>query len=211
RYQLVAPAGSTGAVTLTARLIGFKTQSVQVSLTGSDVTQDIALEEGAIELESKVVTALGIEREQRSLSYAAQTIGGDRLSDVRSNNVVSSLQGKVAGVQVTNSANPFGSARIVVRGASSILGQNQPLIFVDGNGGGTNDFADESWGPKLDGRTTGCVRVKADSITVIGQPAVYDNTHPCNQFFGAGPWMAHPNNVRDFWQTGLMVNANVAV
>ena len=327
RYQLVAPAGSTGAATLTARLIGFKTQSVQVSLTGSDVTQDIALEEGAIELESKVVTALGIEREQRSLSYAAQTIGGDRLSDVRSNNVVSSLQGKVAGVQVTNSANPFGSARIVVRGASSILGQNQPLIivdgipidntapgntgygpqgtptpgnlggydignaasdisadniasvtvlkgpnaaalygsraangaivyttksgrgapqqgfgvtatfgataetplrlpnyqnqygqgfggqfdFVDGNGGGTNDFADESWGPKLDGRATGCVRVKADSITVIGQPAVYDNTHPCNQFFGAGPWMAHPNNVRDFWQTGLMVNANVAV
>src|SRR6266516_188647 len=327
RYQLVAPAGSTGAATLTARLIGFKTQSVQVSLTGSDVTQDIALEEGAIELESKVVTALGIEREQRSLSYAAQTLGGDRLSDVRSNNVVSSLQGKVAGVQVTNSANPFGSARIVVRGASSILGQNQPLIivdgipidntapgntgygpqgtptpgnlggydignaasdisadniasvtvlkgpnaaalygsraangaivyttksgrgapqqgfgvtatfgataemplrlpnyqnrygqgfggqfdFVDGNGGGTNDFADESWGPRLDGRTTGCVRVKADSITVIGQPAVYDNTHPCNQFFGAGPWMAHPNNVRDFWQTGLMVNANVAV
>src|SRR5881396_1998146 len=327
RYQLVAP-GSTGAVTLTARLIGFKTQSVQVSLTGSDVTQDIALEEGAIELESKVVTALGIEREQRSLSYAAQTLGGDRLSDVRSNNVISSLQGKVAGVQVTNSANPFGSARIVVRGASSILGQNQPLIivdgvpidnsaasnegygpgsaydagtslggydvgnaasdinadniasvtvlkgpnaaalygsraangaivyttksgkgspqqgfgvtasfgataetplrlpnyqnqygqgfggqfdFVDGNGGGTNDFADESWGPKLDGRATGCVRVKADSITVIGQPAVYDNTHPCNQFFGAGPWMAHPNNVRDFWQTGLMVNANVAV
>src|SRR6266487_2482517 len=132
RYQLVAPAGSTGAATLTARLIGFKTQSVQVSLTGSDVTQDIALEEGAIELESKVVTALGIEREQRSLSYAAQTLGGDRLSDVRSNNVVSSLQGKVAGVQVTNSANPFGSARIVVRGASSILGQNQPLIIVDG-------------------------------------------------------------------------------
>src|SRR6266704_6240731 len=327
RYQLVVPAGSTGAATLTARLIGFKTQSVQVSLTGADVTQDVALEEGAIELESKVVTALGIEREQRSLSYAAQTLGGDRLSDVRSNNVVSSLQGKVAGVQVTNSANPFGSARIIVRGASSILGQNQPLIivdgipidnnapsntgfgpqglptagnlggydvgnaasdinadniasvtvlkgpnaaalygsraangaivyttksgrgapqqgfgvtatfgataetplrlpnyqnqygqgfggqfdFVDGNGGGTNDFADESWGPKLDGRTTGCVRVKADSITVIGQPAVYDNTHPCNQFFGAGPWMAHPNNVRDFWQTGLMVNAKVAV
>src|SRR6266550_3849850 len=327
RYQLVAPAGSTGAATLTARLIGFKTQSVQVTLTGSDVTQDIALEEGAIELESKVVTALGIEREQRSLSYAAQTIGGDRLSDVRSNNVVSSLQGKVAGVQVTNSANPFGSARIVVRGASSILGQNQPLIIVDGipidnnapsntgfgpqglptagnlggydvgnaasdinadniasvtvlkgpnaaalygsraaNGAivyttksgkgvpstgfgvtanfgasaeaplrlpnyqnqygqgfygefdsvdgnfhGKNDGADESWGPKLDGRSTGCVRVPGDTLLLIGVPAVYDGSHACNQFFGVGPWMAHPNNVRDFWQTGLMVNANVAV
>src|SRR5437667_7019813 len=325
RYQIIVPAGTTGAVTLTARLIGFKTQSVQVSLTGSDVTQDIALEEGAIELESKVVTALGIEREQRSLSYAAQTLGGDRLSDVRSNNVVSSLQGKVAGVQVTNSANPFGSARIVVRGASSILGQNQPLIivdgipidnaapgntgygpqgtptpgnlggsdignaasdlnadniasvtvlkgpnaaalygsraangaivyttksgkgapqqgfgvtgtfganmetplrlpdyqnqygqgfsgpfhFVDGNGGGTNDEADESWGPKLDGRTTGCDR--SGPRPGIGQPQNYDTTKPCNQFFGAGPWRAHTNNVRDFWQTGLIINANVAV
>src|SRR6266550_4416104 len=326
RYQLVAPAGSTGAATLTARLIGFKTQSVQVTLTGSDVTQDIALEEGAIELESKVVTALGIEREQRSLSYAAQTIGGDRLSDVRSNNVVSSLQGKVAGVQVTNSANPFGSARIVVRGASSILGQNQPLIivdgipidntapgntgygpqgtptpgnlggydignaasdisadniasvtvlkgpnaaalygsraangaivyttksgkgapqqgfgvtgtfganmetplrlpnyqnrygqgfygefdFVDGNFSGVNDGADESWGPKLDGRTHGCVYV-TDSTGAADYAAGYDQSHPCNQFFGAGPWQAHPNNVRDFWNTGLIINANVAV
>src|SRR2546426_637235 len=327
RYQLIVPAGTTGPVTLSARLIGFKTQSVQVSLTGPAVQQDIALEEGAIELESKVVTALGIEREQRSLSYAAQTLGGDRLSDVRSNNVISSLQGKVAGVQVTNSANPFGSARIVVRGASSILGQNQPLIivdgvpidnsaasnegygpgsaydantslggydvgnaaseinadniasvtvlkgpnaaalygsraangaivyttksgrgapqqgfgvtasfgataetplrlpnyqnqygqgfygefdFVDGNFGGLNDGADESWGPKLDGRTHGCVYV----TTAAGKPdyaAGYDQSRACNQFFGAGPWMAHPNNVRDFWQTGLMINANIAV
>jgi len=96
---------------------------VPVTLNGSSVEQDIALVEGAIELQQVVVTALGIEREQRSLSYSAQTISGDRLSDVRSNNVVSSLQGKVAGVQVTNSASPFGSARIVVRGASSILGR----------------------------------------------------------------------------------------
>src|SRR6266566_168613 len=77
RYQLVVPAASTGAATLTARLIGFKTQSVQVSLTGADVTQDIALEEGAIELTGKVVTALGIEREPGSLSYAAQTLSGE--------------------------------------------------------------------------------------------------------------------------------------
>ncbi|TMB94273.1 MAG: SusC/RagA family TonB-linked outer membrane protein, partial [Chloroflexi bacterium] len=132
RYQLVIPAGTSGPVTLTAKLIGFKTQSVQITPAGGSVQQDIALEEGAIELESKVVTALGIEREQRSLSYAAQSLSGDRLSDVPTQNVVSALQGNVAGVQVTNSANPFGSARIVVRGASSILGQNQPLIIVDG-------------------------------------------------------------------------------
>src|SRR2546423_4787649 len=131
-YRLVLPAGAASPVTLTARRIGYQTGTVQVNLTGPAVTQDIALVEGAIELQQVVVTALGIEREQRSLSYAAQTIGGERLSDNKSNTVVAQLQGKVAGVQVTNSANPFGSARIVVRGASSILGQNQPLIIVDG-------------------------------------------------------------------------------
>src|SRR3989454_5875869 len=327
RYQLIVPAGTTGAVTLTARLIGFKTQSVQVTLSGASVEQDISLQEGAIELTQVVVTALGIEREPSTLPFAAQTLSGDRLSDVPTQNVVSALQGNVAGVQVTNSANPFGSARIVVRGASSILGQNQPLIivdgvpidnsaasnegygpgsaydantslggydvgnaasdinadniasvtvlkgpnaaalygsraangaivyttksgrgapqqgfgvtasfgataetplrlpnyqnqygqgfygefdFVDGNFGGLNDGADESWGPKLDGRTHGCVYV----TTAAGKPdyaAGYDQSRACNQFFGAGPWMAHPNNVRDFWQTGLMINANIAV
>src|SRR2546422_8747069 len=110
RYQLVIPAGTSGPLTLSARLIGFRTQSVQITPSGASVQQDIALEEGAIELESKVVTALGIEREQRSLSYAAQSLNGERLSDVPTQNVVSALQGNVAGVQVTNSANPFGAA-----------------------------------------------------------------------------------------------------
>src|ERR1041384_4780311 len=132
RYRLVLPAGSSGAVQLTVRRIGYQTSTVPVTLSGASLEQDVALTEGAIELQQVVVTALGIEREQRSLSYAAQTVSGDRLTDVPSQNVVSSLGGKVAGVQVTNSSNPFGSARIVVRGASSILGQNQPLIVVDG-------------------------------------------------------------------------------
>src|SRR5713226_3318765 len=122
RYQLVIPAGTSGPVTLSARLIGFKTQSVQITPSGASVQQDIALEEGAIELESKIVTALGIERAPRSLSYATQSLNGDQLSAVPTQNVVSALQGNVAGVQVTNSANPFGSARIVVRGAVSNSG-----------------------------------------------------------------------------------------
>jgi len=100
RYRLVLPAGSSGAVQLTARRIGYQTSTVPVTLSGASVEQDIALSEGAIELTQVVVTALGIEREQRSLSYAAQTVSGDRLSDVPTQNVVSSLGGKGAGVQV---------------------------------------------------------------------------------------------------------------
>ena len=132
RYRLVLPAGSSGAVQLTVRRIGYQTSTVPVTLTGTSVEQDVALTEGAIELTQVVVTALGIEREPRSLPFAAQAISGAQLSDVPTNNVVSALGGKIAGVQVTSSSSPFGSARIVVRGASSILGQNQPLIVVDG-------------------------------------------------------------------------------
>src|SRR5256712_11159788 len=88
RYQLAIPAGTSGAVTLSGQLIGFKTQSVQISLTGGSVQQDIALGEGPIELEAKVVTALGIERELRRLTYAAQSGSGDQLAAVPTQNVV---------------------------------------------------------------------------------------------------------------------------
>src|SRR5260370_10165048 len=59
----------------------------------------------------------------------------------------------------------------------------------------------------MDGRTTGWIMVPGTPFGTTN----YDPSHPCNQFFGAGPWQAHPNNVRDFWQTGLIINANVAV
>src|SRR2546430_14633362 len=67
--------------------------------------------------------------------------------------------------------------------------------FVDGNFGGINDGADESWGPKLDNRTAGCVYprdAKGNPIVSAG----YDPTKPRHQFFGVGPWSADPNNVR---------------
>ena len=83
RYRLVLPAGSTGAVQLSARRIGYQTNSVPLTLTGASVEQDISLAEGAIELTQVVVTALGIEREPHTLSYAAQTVSGDRISSVR--------------------------------------------------------------------------------------------------------------------------------
>src|SRR6266481_5159284 len=108
KYRLVLPAGSTGAVQLTTRRIGYQTSTLSLTLSGASVEQDVSLAEGAIELQQVIVTALGIEREQRSLSYAAQSISGDRLSDVPTQNVVSALGGKVAGVQVTKSSNPFG-------------------------------------------------------------------------------------------------------
>jgi TonB-linked SusC/RagA family outer membrane protein len=290
-----------GTYTLRGVLVGYRPVSVTnlVVAAGVPATADLTMVAAPVQLEEVVVTALGIHREQRRLSYAAQVLSESKLTDVPISNVVSTLQGNVAGVHVTNSANPFGSARITVRGASSILGENQPLFivdgvpidnsaasvtgyslggsmggydvgngaadinpnniesmtvlkgpnaaalygsraangaivittrkgagvpgegglgltatfgvttetplklpayqnqygqgfygdfsFVDGNGGGVNDYADESWGPKLDGR-------------------------PIDQFFGKQqPWVAHPDNVRDFWETGVVTTLNMAV
>jgi TonB-linked SusC/RagA family outer membrane protein len=79
--------------------------------------------------------------------------------------------------------------------------------FVDGNGGGLNDEADESWGPMMDGRTTGCVMVPGTPFGTTN----YDKTQPCQQFFGAGPWVAHPNNVKNFWNTGNTITSNIAI
>ena len=84
------------------------------------------------EIEGVVVTALGIKREKKALGYAAQTIGGDNLSDAGQNNAVSALSGNVAGVQVTAPSSIGGSTRITMRGISSITGENRPLIVVDG-------------------------------------------------------------------------------
>jgi len=123
-----------GGYDVRATLLGF----APVTLTnvrvgpGLAATANVEMRAAAIQLEEVVVTALGIEREQRTLSFAAQMISEDKLTDVPKANMVASLQGNIAGVHVTNSGSPFGSARVVVRGASSILGQNQPLFIVDG-------------------------------------------------------------------------------
>jgi TonB-linked SusC/RagA family outer membrane protein len=309
KFTLQVPSGAT---TLVFTYIGFR----PVEFPIQDQMQ-VRMELQALVLQGVVVTALGIQRAQRSLATGTQAVSNSDLTDVPTTNVLSKLGGNVAGLQVTNTSNPFGSARIISRGASSITGENQPLIivdgipidnsaasntgygggslggydvgnaaadidpnniqsltvlkgpnaaalygsraangaivittkkgegapstglgisatasttieqplrlpdyqnrygqgfygefdFVDGNFGGQNDGADESWGPMMDGRTSGCVMVPNTPFGTSN----YDTSVPCHQFFGVGPWQAHPNNVRDFWETGISTSLNVAV
>lgn len=124
-YVIRVPAGQR---MLTFSYIGYR--SVDAEITGS--TLNVSLEIQPIGLEGVVVTALGIAREKRDLGYSVQDVQGDALAAVPKANLVSALSGNVAGVQVTNAGPPGGSARIVIRGASSISGNNQPLIIVDG-------------------------------------------------------------------------------
>lgn len=83
-------------------------------------------------LDEVVVTALGISREKKALGYTAQEVKQDALVQGKDNNLLNSLSGKIAGVRITNTQGDVGSSRIVIRGETSIAGENQPLFIVDG-------------------------------------------------------------------------------
>jgi TonB-linked SusC/RagA family outer membrane protein len=280
RFSIIVPGDAT---TLVFSSLGVRRREAPI-----EPTMSVTLERVALELEGVVVTALGIEREKPTLGYSVQDVTGEQASEVPELNIVNSLQGRVAGVQITDAGPTGGSSRIVIRGASSITGNNQPLFvvdgvpvdnsaprnagfggidygntiqdidpnniesisvlkgpnaaalygsraangaivittksgatgaavslstsvladqplrlpnyqnlygqgvngefqWVDGAGAGTWDFVDESWGPKMDGRLI-------------------------DQFTGPQqPWVPHPDNVRNFFETGTQWSTNLAV
>ncbi len=131
RYLInLAPAGTHS---VQVELIGYGTLVESVSIAaGATATLNFRLAEEAVALEGLLVTALGITREQRALGFAVQGIEGDNLVEARESNLVNAIAGQVAGAQVTNTGPVGGSSRIVLRGANSIAGENQPLFIIDG-------------------------------------------------------------------------------
>ncbi|MGB1384147.1 MAG: SusC/RagA family TonB-linked outer membrane protein [Flavobacteriales bacterium] len=107
---------------------GFTTQ--RVTLNGQ-TTVNVSLESG-VALDEVVVTALGVSREKKALGYAVQELGNESFTQAKNDNVVRALSGKVAGVQVTSGTSMGSSSKVLLRGASSITGDNQPLFVVDG-------------------------------------------------------------------------------
>ena len=93
---------------------------------------NVSLSESQQQLEEVVVTALGIKREKKSLTYATQTIDTQDMTEARSTNFLNALSGKAAGVQIVKSGTPTGSTRVVIRGLTSVTGDNQPLYVIDG-------------------------------------------------------------------------------
>lgn len=94
---------------------------------------NVTLVANAESLGEVVVTAMGIKRQSETLTYSAQTVGGKDVNDIKSINMINSLQGKSAGLQITpNSTGAGGSSKILFRGNKSISGSNQPLIVIDG-------------------------------------------------------------------------------
>jgi len=306
-YRFTVPASRANgqSVTLMARRVGYAPKSVSIRLSGSgQITQDFSLAAQSTQLTGVVVTALGVTRPKSELGTAQQQLSSEELNTTHDLNVVNQLAGKVSGVNITGSGTQGGSTKIVIRGASSITGNNDPLFivdgqpisnydrggspnggglgstandfgsaindinpddiasisvlkgpnaaalygsraangviiittkrgqasagkiatqlnssytwetpailpdfqnqygqgsggqfkFVDGSGGGIQDFNDQSFGPKLDGRL----------ITQFTSPAdANGNLVPI-------PWVAHPNNISDFFVTGTTFNNNIA-
>lgn len=118
-----------GSETLVISYTGYATQEMEI---GSSNLVSIQMSEGEV-LSEIVVTALGIEREEKSLGYAVTKIDGSDLDRTKETNLVNSLQGKIAGVQIAGSPSSLGgSSRITIRGSNSFLGNNQPLFVIDG-------------------------------------------------------------------------------
>ncbi|MFV0345500.1 MAG: SusC/RagA family TonB-linked outer membrane protein [Bacteroidales bacterium] len=110
--------------------IGYDNQEVVV---GKQTTINVSLASSSIELEGAVVTALGIEKKSRGLTYSAQQLDGDALSRSKDANMINALAGKSAGVIINKSSSGVGgSAKVTIRGNRSATGNNQPLYVIDG-------------------------------------------------------------------------------
>eukprot|EP01093_Parvamoeba_rugata_P015390 TRINITY_DN5397_c0_g1_i4.p1 TRINITY_DN5397_c0_g1~~TRINITY_DN5397_c0_g1_i4.p1 ORF type:complete len:1090 (-),score=218.72 TRINITY_DN5397_c0_g1_i4:1259-4528(-) len=124
-YTLNVP----GDAILVVSYIGFKGKEISVN---NQNRIEISLEEDSQQLTEVVVTALGISREKKSLGYATQEVDGENVNNVPTDNVVNALSGKVAGVQIKTNTNLGGSSNVVIRGSTSLTGNNQALFVVDG-------------------------------------------------------------------------------
>ncbi|MCC9017021.1 MULTISPECIES: SusC/RagA family TonB-linked outer membrane protein [Flavobacterium] len=125
--------------------IGMK--AVEVTVTGN--TANVSLSPASEQLGEVVVTALGLKREKKSLGYATQEIKGEDLTKVNNGNVANAISGKIAGVQIRRNNNIGGSTNVVIRGTTSLTGNNQALWIVDGiplNNDNTNSADQKSGG-----------------------------------------------------------------
>ncbi|MBA4853520.1 SusC/RagA family TonB-linked outer membrane protein [Emticicia sp. BO119] len=109
--------------------IGFATLEEKID---NRTSYEISLKADARALNEVVVTALGISREKKSLGFSQQEVKGENLVEARSTNVVNSLAGRIAGVRISSNGGPGSGSTIQIRGSSSVSGNNQPLIVLDG-------------------------------------------------------------------------------
>lgn len=164
QYSISAKAGDV----LVFSFIGYQNKEVTV---GTESTVDVSMGADSKNLETVVVTALGVKRSEKSLTYNTQQVSGDELSKVKSPNLMNSLNGKVAGLTISPSASGVGgSAKVILRGSRSVSGNNQPLYVIDGvpisNNGNANGQQNSVFGGGQDGGD-GISNLNPDDIASI--------------------------------------------
>lgn len=265
-------------------------------VVGDSNTINVQMKENGEQLKEVVITAVGRKFEPKKSTVAIQSVGGEEFQKAREANVVNSLSGRIAGVQVTSSSGSVGaSSRVVLRGATSLTGNNQPLFVVDGvpidntNRGNASSYggvdaptgvsdinpddiesvnvlkgpaAAALYGVRASngviviktkkGRLKQGIGVTVNNTVSMENPLVlpsFQNSYgqgPNNSYFqwingtdGDGgvdeswgppldvglefvqwytypnlhptPWVSHPNNVRDFFDTGVTINNSVSI
>ena len=125
RFSLTLPEGKNS---ITVSYLGYESKTVTAK-NGMRVF----LKSDATALDEVVVTAMGIKRSATALGYSAASLDGEEIAEVRANDIMSGIAGKVAGVQIsTTSSDPGASNSVIIRGISSLNGNNQPLYVIDG-------------------------------------------------------------------------------
>ncbi|MDX1543589.1 MAG: SusC/RagA family TonB-linked outer membrane protein [Christiangramia sp.] len=124
-YSIEASQGDV----LVFSFVGLETAEYTV---GNNNVLDVTLKADSAQLDEVVVTALGISREKKSLGYATQEVDGAEVNTAKEGNFVNSLSGKISGLDVKKSSTLGGSSNVIIRGYSSITGNNQALFVIDG-------------------------------------------------------------------------------
>lgn len=156
--------------TLIFSSVGFQPRELMIG----DNTNLIITLVGTTEMSEVVVTALGITRKQKSLGYATQQVNGDNLTLTKEQNVIGSLAGKIAGVQVVGAsgASMGGTQKIKIRGVNSLNGNDQPLMVVDGTPISNSNFSGSNGnGPDLGNISQDINPDDIESVTVLKGPA----------------------------------------
>jgi len=125
-YSLEVP---SSANVLIYTFVGMQAQQVPIN---ERTTINVTLQPSIEEMEEVVVTAMGISREKKSLGYSVTEVSGENINRAEKESVIESLSGKVAGVDIKSNTNIGGSSNILIRGATSLTGDNRPLFVVDG-------------------------------------------------------------------------------
>jgi len=255
-------------------LISYVGMTPQMIVIKEKTYLEIVLQTLTEEISEVVVTALGLKRNEKALGYAVQKVSGDEIAKVKELDVINALSGKVSGVNIIQADGSIGGggSRIVIRGESSLAGNNDPLYIINGIQGSANDMAADDiesisvlkgpaaaalYGSKAgggvviitskSGKGVKGTRVEFNSNTTFQSPLVlpkyqnqfgqgesgeysyfdgngngtFDDTYynwgpafdgqPRSQFTGNDPWVAHPNNVKDFYQLGHIFVNNVSL